>query len=84
MAEYEQGGVRLGLNKSQGEEVRGEPVVPSQDRLLQPIERFVEAVDPIKMRGINKPHQLAVVDCLQESSILEYIINVKLVNGPRA
>jgi hypothetical protein len=34
--EDEQGGVGLGLNKSQGEEVRGELAVPSPGRLLEP------------------------------------------------
>jgi hypothetical protein len=33
----EQGGVRLDLNKYQGDEVRGETVVPSLGRLLQPV-----------------------------------------------
>jgi hypothetical protein len=51
----EQGGVGLGLNKSQGEEVCGEPAVPSLRRLLQPIERLVEAANPVRLRGINKP-----------------------------
>jgi hypothetical protein len=48
-AEDEQGGVRLGLNRSQGEEVCGEPAVPSPGCLLQLIERLVEAVDPIRL-----------------------------------
>jgi hypothetical protein len=34
VAEDEQGGVLLGLNKSQGEEVHGEPIVPSPGHLL--------------------------------------------------
>jgi hypothetical protein len=34
MAKDEQGGVGLGLNKFQGEEVRGEPPVPSPGHLL--------------------------------------------------
>jgi hypothetical protein len=64
VVEDEQGGVGLGLNKSQSEEVRGEPAVPSPGCLLQPVERLVEAADPIRLRGINKPRRLAVVDCL--------------------
>jgi hypothetical protein len=40
--EDRQGGVRLGLNKPQSEEVRGEPVVPRPGYLLQPIERLVD------------------------------------------
>jgi hypothetical protein len=63
-AEDKQGGVRLGLNKSQSEEVHGEPVVPSPGRLLQPVEKLVEAGDLVRLRGINKPHWLAAVDCL--------------------
>jgi hypothetical protein len=49
VVENEQGGVRLGLNKSQGDEVHGKPVVPSSGCLLQIVERFVEAADPIKL-----------------------------------
>jgi hypothetical protein len=64
MTEDEQGGVRLGLNKSQSEEVRGEPTVPSTGHLLQPIEGLVEATDPTRLRGINKSHRLAIIDCL--------------------
>jgi hypothetical protein len=60
----EQGGVALGLTKSKSEEVRGKPVVPCPGRLLQPIERLVEEVDPVKLRGVNKPHYLATVYCL--------------------
>jgi hypothetical protein len=67
--EDEQGGVELGLNKSQGEEVRGESVVSSPGYLLQSVERLVEATDPVRLRGINKPYQLAAVDCLQESTM---------------
>jgi hypothetical protein len=82
MAGDEQGGVKLGLNKSQGEELRGEPVVPSPGCLLQPVERFVEEADPIGLRGMNKPHRLATVDCLRESSMQEHILHIKLVDGP--
>jgi hypothetical protein len=68
-AEDEQGGVEFSLNKSQGEEVRGEPAVPSPGRLLQPVERFVEATDLIRLRGINKFRRLAAVDRLRESTM---------------
>jgi hypothetical protein len=54
--EDERGGVRLGFNKSQSEKVRDEPAVLSPRRLLQPVERLVEAADPVKLCGINKPH----------------------------
>jgi hypothetical protein len=63
-AEYEQGGVRLVPNKSQSEEVRGEPVVPSPGRLFQTVDRFVEVADPVRLCGINKPNRLAAVDYL--------------------
>jgi hypothetical protein len=81
-AEDEQGGVGLGLNKSQSEEVRGEPALPYPGHLLQPIERLVEAADPVRLRGINKPYRLATVDCLRESTIQEHILHIKLVGGP--
>jgi hypothetical protein len=58
-AEDGQGGVGLGLNKSQSEEVCGEPVVPSPGHLIQPVERLVKTVDPIMLCGINKPRRLA-------------------------
>jgi hypothetical protein len=58
------------------------PVVPSMGRLLQPVERLVEAEDPVRLRGINKPHQLATVDCLRESTIQEHILHIKLVDRP--
>jgi hypothetical protein len=38
ITEDEQGGVGLGLNKSQSEEVHGKPVIPSPRHLLQPVE----------------------------------------------
>jgi hypothetical protein len=62
--EDEQGGVGLGLYKTQTEEVGSESIVPSTGRLLQPVERLVEAANPIRLRGINKPRRLATVDCL--------------------
>jgi hypothetical protein len=62
--EDEQRSARLGLNKSQGEEVRAKPGVPSPRRLLQPVERLVEAIDLVRLHGINKPHWLAAIDCL--------------------
>jgi hypothetical protein len=62
--EDENGGVGLGLNKSQSEEVRGEPAVPSSMHLLQPVEGLVEVTDLVRLRGINKPHQLTTVDCI--------------------
>jgi hypothetical protein len=71
--EDEQGGVGLGLNKSQSDELRGEPVVPSLRCLLQPVERLVEVANPVRLRGINKPHRLAVVDCLRESTMQEHV-----------
>ncbi len=52
MVEIEQGGVGLGVNKSQSEEVCGELAVPSPGRLIPPVERLVEAVDPVRLRGI--------------------------------
>jgi hypothetical protein len=69
MAKDEQGGVGLGINKSQSEEVRGKPVVSSPRRLLQLVERLVEAADPVGLCGINKLRQLAIVDCLLESTM---------------
>jgi hypothetical protein len=62
--EHKQGGVGLGLNKSESEEVRGEPAVPSLGCLLQPIERLVEAADLVRLHGIKKLHRLAAVDYL--------------------
>jgi hypothetical protein len=82
--EDEQGGVKLGLNKSQSEEVHGEPTVPSLGRLLQPIERLVEATDPIRLREINKSRRLAVVDYLHESTMQKRILHIKLVDRPGA
>jgi hypothetical protein len=79
VVEDEQGGVRLGLNKSQSEEVCGEPAIPSPRHLLQPVERHVEAVDSVRLRGINKPCRLAAVDCLHESTMQEHILHIKLV-----
>jgi hypothetical protein len=64
VAKDEPGGVRLGLNKSQSEEVYGKSVVPCPECLLQSVERLIEAADPVMLRGINEPHRLAVVDCL--------------------
>jgi hypothetical protein len=81
-AEYEQWGVGLGLNKSQSEQVRGEPVVPNPEHLLQPIEWLVEAANPVRLRGINKPCHLAVVDYLWESTMQERVLHIKLVDGP--
>jgi hypothetical protein len=63
-AKDEQGGVRHGINKSQSEEVRDESAVSSPKRLLQPIKRLVEAVDPARLRKINKPYRLATVNYL--------------------
>jgi hypothetical protein len=60
--EDEQGGVGLGLNKSQSEELRGEPAVPNLGCLLYTIERLDQAIDPVMLRGINKPHRLAAVE----------------------
>jgi hypothetical protein len=81
MTEDEQGGIGLGLNKSQSKEVRGKPVVPSLGRLLQSVERLVEVADLVRLRGINKPRRLAVVDCLRESTKKEHILHIKLVDG---
>jgi hypothetical protein len=67
--EEKQGCVRFGLNKSQGEEVCGEQIVPSSRRLLQLIKKLVKVIDSVRLHGINKPRQLAVVDCLQESTM---------------
>jgi hypothetical protein len=76
----EQGGVRLDLNKSQSEEVRGELVVPSLRRLLQLVERLVDPADPVRLHGINKPCWLAVVDYIRESTMQEHVIHIKLVD----
>jgi hypothetical protein len=69
VAEDEQGGVGLDLNKTQSEELCGEPAVPSLGRLLEPVERLVEAADLVKLREINKPYRLAALGCLQESTM---------------
>jgi hypothetical protein len=81
-AEDEQVGVRLGLNKCQSEEVHGEPVVPSPGHQLQPVERLVEAADPVRLRGINKTRQLVAVDCLRESTILQHVLHIKQMDRP--
>jgi hypothetical protein len=80
VAEDEQRGVRLGLNKSQDEEVCGEPAVPSSRHLLQPVERLVEAADPVRLHGLNKPHWLATIDCLRESTMQKHVLHIKLVD----
>jgi hypothetical protein len=81
-AEDKQGGVGLGLNKSQSEEVCGEPTIPSLGHLLQSVERLVEATDSVKLRGINKPHRLAALDCLRESIMQEHVLHINLVDMP--
>jgi hypothetical protein len=78
----EQRGVRIGLNKSQSEEVHGKLVVPSLGRLLQPVERLVEAADPVRLCVINKPRWLAIVGYLCESTMQEHILHIKPVDGP--
>jgi hypothetical protein len=80
--EDEQGGVGLGLNKPQSEEVHGEPVVPSSGHVLQLVERLVEAADPVRLHRINKPRRLAVVDCLRESTMQECVLHIKLMDMP--
>jgi hypothetical protein len=80
--EDEQGGVGLGLNKSQSEEVCGESAIPSPGHLLQPVERLVEPTDPFRLRGINKPRRLTAVDCFRESTMQERVLYIKLVDGP--
>jgi hypothetical protein len=80
--EDKQGGVELGFNKSHSEEVCGEPIVLSSGRLLQLIERLVEAADLVRLCGINKPHRLTAVDCLRESTMQKYVLHIKLVNRP--
>jgi hypothetical protein len=77
-----QGGVGLGLNKSKSEVVHSEPAVPSRGHLLQPVERLVEAADPVRLHGISKPPRLATVDYLHESTMQEHILLIKLVDGP--
>jgi hypothetical protein len=37
--------------------------------------------DPVRLRGINKPHRLAVVGYLCESTMQEHILHIKLVDG---
>jgi hypothetical protein len=80
--EDELGGFGLGLNKSQSEEVCGEPVVPSLGCLLQPVERLVEATYPVRLCGINKPHRMAAVDYLWESIMQKRVLHIKLMDGP--
>jgi hypothetical protein len=82
MMEDEQGGVILGVNESQSEEVRGKPAVPSPGRLLLLIEGLVEAADPVRLCGINKSCRLAAVDCLRESTMQEHVLDIKLVDQP--
>jgi hypothetical protein len=81
VAEVEQGGVGLGLNKFQSEEVCGEPAVPSPGHLLHPVESLVEAADSVRLHGINKPRRLAAVDFLYESTMQERNLHIKLVDG---
>jgi hypothetical protein len=50
--------------------------------LLQPVERLVDVVDLVRLRGINKPRQLAAVDCLQKSTMQEHVLHTKLVDRP--
>jgi hypothetical protein len=80
--EDEQGDVRLGLNKSQSEELRGEPAVLSLGRLLQTVERLIDMAGPFKLRGINKPRQMVAVDCLRESTLQKHVLHIKLVDRP--
>jgi hypothetical protein len=75
-------GVRHGINKSQSEEVRDESAVSSPERLLQPIKRLVEAVDPARLRKINKPDRLATVNYLREGTMQEHVLHIKLVDRP--
>jgi hypothetical protein len=50
--------------------------------LLQPVERLVDVVDLVRLRGINKPRQLAAVDCLRKSTMQEHVLHTKLVDRP--
>jgi hypothetical protein len=72
--------VRHGLNKHQGGEICGEPVVPCLGHLLQLMERLVEKADMIRLRRINKSSWLATIDNLQEGVMQECILHIKLMN----
>jgi hypothetical protein len=82
--EDKQGGVGLSLNKTQTEEVSGEPAIPSTGHLLQPVERLVGVTDPIRLCGINKPHRLATADYLREGAMQERVLHIELMNRPGA
>jgi hypothetical protein len=50
-------------------EVCGNLAVPSPGRLIQPIEKLIEAADPVRLRGINKPRRLVAVDSVLEGTM---------------
>jgi hypothetical protein len=54
----------LASTKAQGDDIHGEPVVPSLGCLLQPIQRLAEKTDAHMLCRINKSSKLALVDSL--------------------
>jgi hypothetical protein len=77
----EQRGVHLGLHKAQGNQVRGEVVVPSSGRLLQVVEELVELAHQVGVSGVNKAGRLAVVDRHSEGAVKEDVLDIQLLNG---
>jgi hypothetical protein len=49
---------------------------------FSPYRDLLQAADPVRLRGINKPRRLAAVDYLQKSTIQERVLHIKLVDGP--
>jgi len=80
--EDEQGGVRLGLRESQGQQVCSKSTVPGMGRLLKSIEGLVQAADVVRMSCILEASWLSTVNCLRESPVQGGVLHVQLMNRP--
>jgi hypothetical protein len=52
--------------------------------LLETVEGLVKTADIIRVAGINKSWGLLTVDSFIKSTVEEIILDIKLVNSPRA
>jgi hypothetical protein len=64
MTHDKEGYVRLRSNKTNSVCIDSKPLVPSSGRLLEAIERFVQAADIVRMRQVKKTWGLLTVDLL--------------------
>lgn len=80
----EEGHVGDGSHKSDGANIRGKSLVPSMRCMFKAIQGFVETTNVVRESKVDKTERVLTVHRFIKSAMEKGVLDIELVNQPRA